>query len=209
MALTEEQRRKLHEKALQQQKNLQQVTRERVMTCPKCGSHEISLNTFQENKGVVSISATDSQGEETGHGCLWWLIIGWWWWIIDLFLWIVAFVPRLILHLFASSYKKKSYEGSSSTESVTENVIIYKNVGTCQNCGYIWTISTSGDDDEEDEEDSEDEPGIRGWWLRAPRWQQIAVAGGLALFILLSFLLRTWILMAILVIVVICAELAL
>ena len=79
------------------------------MNCPKCGSGNVNVNTFQEDHGAVTTSRTESKYKEKGHGCLWWLLIGWWWWIVDLFTWIFLFIPRLILRLFASPFKKKKY----------------------------------------------------------------------------------------------------
>ena len=108
------------------------------MNCPKCGSGNVSINTFQEDHGAVTTSRTVSKYKEKGHGCLWWLLIGWWWWIVDLFSWIFLFIPRLILHLFASPFRKKKYKGTSSTVSSTVRNITYKTICTCQNCGHSW-----------------------------------------------------------------------
>ena len=108
------------------------------MNCPKCGSGNVNVNTFQEDHGAVTTSRTVSKYKEKGHGCLWWLLIGWWWWIVDLFTWIFLFIPRLILRLFASPFKKKKYKGKSSTVSNTVRNITYKTICTCQNCGYRW-----------------------------------------------------------------------
>ena len=106
--------------------------------CPKCGSTNITRQVFQENKGSRTITKTTSKYKEKGHGCLWWLCIGWWWWMIDLISWIVAFFPRLVLRLFAAPYKKKKYKGKSRSVSNTVNKIDYRTVSTCQNCGYTW-----------------------------------------------------------------------
>ena len=108
------------------------------MNCPKCGSGDVSVNTFQEDHGSVTTARTTSKYKEKGHGCLWWLTIGWWWWIVDLLSWIFFFIPRLILRLFAAPFKKKRYRGTSSTVSTTVNNISYQTVCTCQNCGYHW-----------------------------------------------------------------------
>lgn len=100
------------------------------MTCPKCGSNDIETQTFQENQG--SVSSTKSLYAQKKHGVLWWICIGWWLWMIDLFIWIFLFVPRLIVQLC----KKKKYVGKSTT--ATKNVITYKTVCTCKNCSYHW-----------------------------------------------------------------------
>ena len=47
-------------------------------------------------------------------------------------------IPRLILRLFASPFKKKKYKGTSSTVSSTVRNITYKTICTCQNCGHRW-----------------------------------------------------------------------
>ena len=109
------------------------------MNCPRCGSGNINVNTFQENQGSVTTSRTKSKYKEKGHGLIWWLLIGWWWWIVDLLSWIFFFIPRLILKLFAMPFKKKKYTGRSSTISTTVNNVVYKTICTCQNCGHSWT----------------------------------------------------------------------
>lgn len=103
------------------------------MTCPKCGSNNVNIQTFQENRG--SITNTKSKYKEKGHGILWWIFIGSWWWIIDLFLWIFLFIPRLLIRLG----RKKKVVGKST--SVTVNNIAYANVYTCQDCGHTWKNS--------------------------------------------------------------------
>ena len=105
------------------------------MICPHCGSSNVAVNTFQENRGSVTTSHTHSRYREKGHGLLWWLFIGWWWWVIDLCLWIVFFIPRLLVKLF----RKKKYVGTSTTVSSTVNNVGYKTVCTCQNCGKTWS----------------------------------------------------------------------
>lgn len=104
------------------------------MLCPKCGGTNVDVQTFQENRGGRTVSRTKSKYKEKGHDCLWWLIIGWWWWFIDLFIWIFAFFPRLIIRLF----RKKKYVGTSTTVSSTKNRITYKSVCVCLDCGKRW-----------------------------------------------------------------------
>ncbi|MBQ5316132.1 MAG: hypothetical protein J6I96_01105 [Oscillospiraceae bacterium] len=110
-----------------------------TLYCPKCGSEDITKQVFQENKGNTTITKTTSKYKEQGHGCLWWLLIGWWWWMVDLCIWIFAFVPRLIIGLIASSTKKRKYKGSSTSVSQTVNEITYRTVCTCQKCGNTWS----------------------------------------------------------------------
>lgn len=108
------------------------------MVCQKCGSNHVTVQVAQEQVGATTIRRANSMYRKSGHGCLWWLFIGWWWWIVDLFLWIFFFFPRLILRLFASPYKKRQYEGRSSEVSSTKNQIHYKKIFVCQDCGYSW-----------------------------------------------------------------------
>ena len=110
------------------------------MVCPKCGSENVLVQTVSENIGSTTVSKTKSKYKEKGHGFIWWITIGWWWWIVDLFLWFFAFLPRLILRLFAAPFKKKKYKGSSTTVSQSTNHIRYKTICTCQNCGNHWTV---------------------------------------------------------------------
>lgn len=100
------------------------------MTCPHCGSTNVTAQTFQENLGAVT--TTKSKYKEKGHGCLWWLLIGWWWWVVDLFLWVFLFIPRALVRIG----RKKKYKGRST--SVTVNNIGYATIYTCQNCGHSW-----------------------------------------------------------------------
>jgi hypothetical protein len=111
-----------------------------VLFCPKCGSEDVTKQVFQENRGSRTITHTKSKYKEQGHGCLWWLLIGWWWWIVDLFLWIFFFVPRLIIRLFAAPFKRKKYKGKSTSVSETVNDIAYRTMCTCQKCGNTWSF---------------------------------------------------------------------
>ena len=103
--------------------------------CPKCKSENVTNQVFQENKGSRTTSTTNFKIKEKGHGIFWWLCIGWWWWMIDIMLWVLLFLPRLILAMF---YKKKKYVGKSRTKSRIINDIRYKTIHLCQNCGHTW-----------------------------------------------------------------------
>lgn len=104
------------------------------MICPNCGSNAVTVQPYQEQKGSKTVTKTKSKYKEKGHGCLWWLFIGWWWWIVDLFLWIFAFPIRLITALF----RKKKYVGKSKAVSVTKNKVSYTTLCVCQDCGHVW-----------------------------------------------------------------------
>lgn len=105
------------------------------MTCPKCGSTNVQVQTFQENTGSKTVTKHRFKAAEKGHGFFWWLFIGWWWWMIDLMLWICLFPFQLIYHSF---YKRKKYKGSGKSVSTTRNEIGYRTVCVCQNCGKRW-----------------------------------------------------------------------
>lgn len=102
--------------------------------CPKCGSSNIDMQIYQENLGGTTVTHTSSIYKQKGHGCLWWLFIGWWWWMIDLFLWICFFFPRLLIQIF----KKKKYVGSATSVANATNNIKYKTIVLCKNCGNHW-----------------------------------------------------------------------
>ena len=106
-------------------------------TCPKCGSDNITYQTFQENRGGKTITRTKGKyydRSDRGHGCLWWLFIGWWWWMVDLLMWITLFFPRLVIRLFRRS------DGVMKSKSVshTKNKIAYRKMAQCQDCGRTW-----------------------------------------------------------------------
>jgi len=105
-----------------------------AMRCPKCGSQNVAISTHQENRGSVTTTKTTSLYKQKGHGVIWWLLIGWWWWIIDLFLWIFLFIPRLLIKIF----HRKKYIGKSSSVSATVNNIAYVTLYTCHDCGHTW-----------------------------------------------------------------------
>ena len=105
------------------------------MVCPKCGSENVNIQMLQENRGSVTKTKTKYK---TGHGCLWWLAIGWWWWMVDLLFWLFAFIPRLIVAIIVGMRKKRV--GESTSTSVTINNIKYKKICLCQTCGHKWNI---------------------------------------------------------------------
>lgn len=115
------------------------------LLCPQCGSHNVSIQTFQENAGSTTITKGKSKYKEKGHGIIWWIFIGSWWWIIDIMLWIFAFPLKLLSKLF----RKKKYKGKSTSVSETVNRTNYKTVCTCQACGHVWekenAVSESSD----------------------------------------------------------------
>lgn len=103
------------------------------IVCPNCNSKNVTVQLTQENIGSKTTTKTTVSVRKSGHGLLWWLFIGWWWWIIDLMIWIVAFIPRFI---FRITKKREVVFGKS--KSKTKNDIRYKKHCVCQNCGYTW-----------------------------------------------------------------------
>ena len=132
-------------------------------TCPKCGSDNITYQTFQENKGgkTVTRKKTRITGrveverehipvyEHEEHGCLWWICIGWWWMFFKLFFkisimllglifriafYIILFIPRLIIGLFTGD----GIIARTISTSRTRNRIVYRKMAQCQDCGRTW-----------------------------------------------------------------------
>lgn len=107
------------------------------MKCPKCGSENVDVQLMQETQGKTTetISHTKSKYRQ-GHGCLWWLCVGWWWRAVDLMLWIFSFIPRLLIQIL----KPKKYRGKASTATVsTEKVnTVYRTMCLCRDCGNHW-----------------------------------------------------------------------
>lgn len=96
------------------------------MTCPKCGSENV-LVTREQGGSVGGAIHTVS----TGHGCMWWLTIGWWKWIFDLILWpFKALFNLFTLGLFR---RKKGH-----AYTVNANKTVNHTVAVCQNCGHTW-----------------------------------------------------------------------
>lgn len=82
------------------------------MTCPKCGSQNVSTQIV-----------TDMKLKDKHHGVFWWLFIGWWWLFVK---WLVFTIPALIVKIFG--HKKQKIVSKQRTMCV------------CQNCGYTWDI---------------------------------------------------------------------
>ena len=82
------------------------------MTCPKCGSSNISVQMM-----------SDIQLKRKHHNILWWLFIGWWFTIIK---WI--FFPFFALFVKIFAPKKQKIEQKNYSVCV------------CQNCGNNWKV---------------------------------------------------------------------
>ena len=106
------------------------------MICPNCGSQDVQVQTFQENRGSRTKTRQRSKTVEKRHGCLWWILGGWMLLIIDMLMWVFLFPINFIRHLF---YKRKRYVTEGTTVSNTRNRIAYRTVCVCQNCGKRWS----------------------------------------------------------------------
>lgn len=107
------------------------------MKCPKCGSENVDVQLIQENQGKTT--KTKSKTKSTtrkGHGCLWWLFIGCWWWIVDLFIWCVAFIPRLIIQIHSG--RKDKTRSTTKTVSNEKVHTVYRSMCLCHDCGHHW-----------------------------------------------------------------------
>ena len=80
------------------------------MTCPKCGSENVSIQ-----------SVTDSKLVNSHHGCVWWCCVGWWWLF---FKWLFLTLPALIVKILKP--KKQKIKQTRYSMYV------------CQNCGHQW-----------------------------------------------------------------------
>jgi len=80
------------------------------MTCPKCGSNNVSVQVINE----VEL-------KNKHHGIFWWIFVGWWW---IPFKWLFLTLPALIVKIFAPKKKKA--------------VNKQKSVCVCQDCGARW-----------------------------------------------------------------------
>ncbi len=105
-----------------------------ALHCPRCGGFNVDTQVYQETQGGSTITKTKSKYRQRGHGCLWWLFIGWWWWMFDLMLWLCMFPIRLLVEVF----KKRKYVGISTSVSTTKNYIRYRTIYLCKHCGYHW-----------------------------------------------------------------------
>lgn len=80
------------------------------MTCPKCGSQNVSVQVVNEIKL-----------KNKHHSIFWWLFIGWWWLPIW---WFFFTLPAIIVAIFAPKRKK--------------TINKQKAICVCQSCGNKW-----------------------------------------------------------------------
>lgn len=104
------------------------------LVCPKCKGTNIDVQVVQETQGAKTTTKTRSKYKEKRHSFIWWLFMGWWWWIVELLLWIVAFIPMALLRIG----RRKKYKGKATSTTTTKNIIEYKRVFVCKDCGHYW-----------------------------------------------------------------------
>lgn len=80
------------------------------MKCPKCHSENVTVSVVSEQ-----------EFKKAGHGCMWWIFIGWW---LMPALWFFATLPMIFLKVFRIGNKKI--------------VTTHKTACACQNCGHTW-----------------------------------------------------------------------
>ncbi len=81
-----------------------------ILKCPKCNSGNV----------IVQV-ASETKSEKQKHSFLWWLLIGWW---LELVLWIVLSIPRLLIALFVPEKQRI--------------ITTHKSMAVCQNCGNMF-----------------------------------------------------------------------
>ena len=80
------------------------------MTCPKCGSDNVSVQIVTETKI-----------KQKKHGIFWWIFVGFWWVPIK---WLFFTLPALIIKIF----KPKKYKIKTTNTKTA----------VCNNCGNSW-----------------------------------------------------------------------
>ena len=95
------------------------------ISCPRCNSNNISFQ--REQSGSVGASKTTFRG---GHGCLYWLLIGWWMWFFK------AIFHICTLGIFLLIRRRKKLVANTVTG--TKN--INRTMAVCQSCGNSWKV---------------------------------------------------------------------
>lgn len=100
------------------------------MICPNCGSANVNVVTHQEQRSSITGGTTVITAKR-GHGCAYWLFVGWWLWIFKIIFFPITLIVRAI---------NRRKVASAHTVSTTKNTIGYKTICTCQNCGKTWVV---------------------------------------------------------------------
>lgn len=106
------------------------------MVCPKCGSSNTSVQIV--TTGSVGASHTVIKGADgkRGHGCLYWITIGWIIGIFKLLFKIIMIPVMLITWPIRKLFGRKGRVGTANTISASKT--INKTMCVCQDCGYSW-----------------------------------------------------------------------
>jgi hypothetical protein len=83
-----------------------------MFNCPKCSSNNVNIQMLNE-----------THLKRRHRSLISWLLF--WWWI-ELLLWIILTIPRLLIALFMPKRHK--------------TVTVTKKIAVCQNCGNSWKI---------------------------------------------------------------------
>jgi len=106
-------------------------------TCSKCGSDNISYQ--REQTASFGGSFHKFGGGKSGHGCLWWLFVGWWIWIF----WVFKFMFDVILACctlgLSLLFRRKRNSGINGG-AIIANKSINRTMAVCQNCGHSWKV---------------------------------------------------------------------
>ena len=98
------------------------VEDKRSMACPRCGSHNTSIQFVQT--GATTKSKFNTRYK--GRGCLYWIYFICFGWMIELIKWCCFFwVPLLV---------KSVSKGNSKTKFSNQKMAV------CNNCGHSWKV---------------------------------------------------------------------
>ena len=91
----------------------QPVQQQRQARCPRCGGTNFTTQIITDTHLDI----------KKGHGCAYWLFIGWW---LQPLLWILLTLPMIIIKIF----RPKKYTMNTTHRTVT----------ICQQCGHTWNL---------------------------------------------------------------------
>ena len=94
-------------------------------SCPKCGSTNITFQREQTgNIGAGTNRVVIESGK--GHGCLYWVIIGWWW--------------KPLYFILIGWWWNLFFGAKKSGLNVHAGKTLNQTVGICQDCGNTWKV---------------------------------------------------------------------
>jgi transcription elongation factor Elf1 len=83
---------------------------EDVITCPRCGSHNVTVTTSATEKAMAR------------HGVVYWVFVGWW---LQPLLWLFFTFPMIVYRLIFPNRRTKTVKHTYAT---------------CQSCGHAWEV---------------------------------------------------------------------